>query len=352
MPRLCPTREGEPPREPRVTNDSAAQQASVASSAERSFAPRDGRSEARLETKPSLSVGQAATLACLWEVSVPKPGNVHRGADFEDLTFFDFVTSAVAIAPAMEMAAGQGIGAAVLEAVRATRAAVSTNTNLGTILLLAPLAAVRSDLDEVTLDAEQFRSQLEQTLQGLGSADAEHVYEAIRLAQPGGLDEVDEMDVADEAPDDLLAAMRAAAARDLVARQYTNGFAEVFEVVVPWIGRGLAQGWHLAASLVHAHVQLMAAHPDSLIARKCGAETAATACRRAAAVLSAGEPGDEAYERGLGDLDFWLRSDGHRRNPGTTADLIAASLFVMLRIGLLDTGSMTHRVEVPTLHDA
>ena len=89
-----------------------------------------------------MSIGQCATLACLLEVSAPKPGNVHRGADFEDMTFVDFAVSAVAIAPALDNAVRCGVGRAVLGAIAATRALVPTNTNLGTVLLLAPLAAV------------------------------------------------------------------------------------------------------------------------------------------------------------------------------------------------------------------
>ena len=87
----------------------------------------------------SLSIGQCATLACLMEVTAPKPGNVNRGADFEDLSFFDFAASAVAIEPAMEAAASQPVGRTVYDAVQATRRASNTNTNLGTVLLLAPL---------------------------------------------------------------------------------------------------------------------------------------------------------------------------------------------------------------------
>src|SRR5437868_8770036 len=90
----------------------------------------------------SLSIGQCATLACLLEATAPKVGNVHRGADFEDLTFSDFVVSAVAIGPVMEKVASTGVGRAVRETVAATRALVSTNTNLGMALLFAPLAAV------------------------------------------------------------------------------------------------------------------------------------------------------------------------------------------------------------------
>src|ERR1041384_7149568 len=94
----------------------------------------------------SKSISQCATLACLLEATAPKVGNVHRGADFEDLTFNDFLVSAVVIAPAMEAAASAGVGRAVYDAVSASRACVTTNTNLGMALLIAPLAAVpRSD---------------------------------------------------------------------------------------------------------------------------------------------------------------------------------------------------------------
>ena len=98
-----------------------------------------------MDVDPQLSVGQCATLACLLEATAPKPGNVHRGADFEDLTFTDFVASAVAIGPAMESARQTGVGRAVRDAIAATRRLVSTNTNLGAVLLIAPLAAVPRD---------------------------------------------------------------------------------------------------------------------------------------------------------------------------------------------------------------
>jgi len=164
-------------------------------------------------------------------------------------------------------------------------------------------------------------------------ADAADVYEAIRLASPGGLGAVEEMDVADTPPSDLLAAMQHAAQRDLVARQYTNGFEQVFQLVTPRLIEGCRSGLSLTAATVDAHIFLMAHHPDSLIARKCGEAVAAASLQRAARVIDAGDPNSEAYARAAGDLDFWLRSDGHRRNPGTTADLVAAALFVALREG-------------------
>jgi triphosphoribosyl-dephospho-CoA synthase len=274
-----------------------------------------------------LSIAQCASLACLLEATAPKPGNVHRGADFDDLCFNDFVVSAVAIGPAMQAARERGVGAAVLEAIRATRALVPTNTNLGCVLLIAPLAAVPRE--------QPLRQGVGAVLASLTTDDAARIYEAIRIAAPGGLGHVDEMDIGDSAPRDLIEAMRHAAGRDLVARQYANGFHEVLTRVVPSLQEGQAEGWTLTSAIIHTHLRLMAEFPDSLIARKCGVPVAQEAGERAKRVLASGEPGDELYERALGDLDFWLRSDGHRRNPGTSADLIAAGFFAALRDRLL-----------------
>lgn len=280
-----------------------------------------------LDSTP-LPIGQCATVACLLEVSASKPGNVHRGADFENLKFEDFLLSAVAIGPAMEATERTGVGAAVLAAIRATRRFVTTNTNLGMMLLMAPLAAVPRD--------QKLATGIRTVLDRLDAADSAAVYEAIRLAQPGSLGRVHEMDVAEAAPPDLIAAMRAAAQRDLVARQYTNHFREVLDEGLPWLLEGLAAGWPMPDAIVHLHLRLMQAHPDSLIARKCGLHVAEHAGWQAGEVLNSGQPGDDDYYQALGDFDFWLRSDGHRRNPGTTADLVAAALFAGLREGMID----------------
>lgn len=272
----------------------------------------------------AMSIGQCATLACLIEATAPKPGNVHRGCDFEDMSYADFCASAMAIAPAMDAAAqGQSIGATVLQAIQATRLIVGKNTNLGTVLLLAPLARVPR--------ATPLERGVCKALAGLTAQDAADVYAAIRLAQPGGLGKVVEADVAAPPPPDLRSAMQLAAERDLVARQYADGFSAVLQTAVPAIASGLARGWTILDAVVRAHLKLMSTHPDSLIARKRGLAVAQQAADHAAEVLALGGPGDGAYEDGLADLDFWLRADGNARNPGTTADLIAAGLFVLLR---------------------
>lgn len=269
-------------------------------------------------------MGQCAALACILEATAPKAGNVHRSADFEDLTFLDFLASAVAIAPAIEGAGATGVGRAVYDAVAATRRVVTTNTNLGIVLLLAPLAAVPGG-EPLT------PSSVRNILARLTADDSRLVYEAIRMAQPGGLGDVNDMDIADDPPNDLLAAMRAASTRDLVARQYTEDFRLVLDETLPLLVAGRQRGWPLTQTIVHAHLSLLAQYEDSLIARKCGSETARRVLLMASKVLDAGAPGDESYYDALADFDFWLRADGHRRNPGTTADLVAGALFAGLR---------------------
>jgi triphosphoribosyl-dephospho-CoA synthase len=172
-------------------------------------------------------------------------------------------------------------------------------------------------------------------LKQLTPDDARDAYRAIRAANPGGLGRVASADVADAPPADLVAAMRLAAERDMVARQFAENFHHVLQVVVPWLTRALEAGLSLSDAIVQVHLELMAEFPDSLIARRRGLEAANRAAAMARAVLSAGPPREDAYERGLADLDFWLRADGHRRNPGTTADLVAAGLFVALRDGII-----------------
>jgi len=274
-----------------------------------------------------LSVGTCATLACLLEVMAPKPGNVYRGADFEDVTFADFVTSAAVVGPLLDGAAERPVGRTILAAVRATSDAVGTNTNLGTILLLAPLATVPRG---TSIDAG-----IADVLVSLSREDARAAYKAIRLARAGGLGSVAEADIANEPQITLVEAMRLAADRDLVARQYANGYGEVRELVVPWLREGVQRGWPLSDVISWTYLQLMSEFPDSLVARKCGDDIARESAQRAAAVLREGVPGDEFYARALADLDFWLRSDGHRRNPGTSADLVCAGLFVALREGIV-----------------
>jgi triphosphoribosyl-dephospho-CoA synthase len=274
-----------------------------------------------------LSTGECGFLACLWEATARKPGNVHRYADFDDVGYLDFVASAAAIAPAIDRAEQRPVGETVLEAIRATRRLVSTNTNLGMVLLVAPVAAVPR--------GHSLQTGIGDVLRGLTVADARAVYEAIRLAQPGGLGTAPEQDVRDEPTRTLWEVMALAADRDLIARQYANGFREVWDIGLPSLLQGLQKVLSLEEAIIFCHLSLLSALPDSLIARKRGLAVAEEASRRARDVLGRGWPHSDDGQQALADLDAWLRTDGHARNPGTTADLVAACLFAALREGLL-----------------
>ena len=275
----------------------------------------------------AFSLGDCAALACLLECTAAKPGNIHRAADFEDASYLDFLLSSHALGRVFDRAASLTCGELILAGVHATRQFVEHNTNLGMILLLAPLAKVPPGTD--------LNAGLPAVLDALTADDCRQVYEAIRLAHPGALGDAAEADVNQAPPDDLVAAMRLAAERDLIARQYANGFHELFTEVVPSLRAGLDRGWSVQTAIIQAYVQLLASTPDTLIARKCGLAVAQEAAALAGIVLRSGEPLDDSYEGALVELDFWLRSDGHRRNPGTSADMIAAALFVLLREGWL-----------------
>jgi len=277
-----------------------------------------------LSASPPSTLSTCITLACIWEATAPKPGNVYRGADFEDLTYVDFLTSAAVVGPVLEQTAQRGVGVTLLEAVERTRAAVATNTNLGMLLLLSPLAAVPPEIALV--------EGIGKVLASLTCEDAKHAFEAIRKAQPGGLGHVEEADVKEVAAPEisLFEAMQLAAERDLIARQYTNRFQQVFRLA-DLLEQRIEHGLPLSEAIVFVFLHQLAEHSDSLIARKCGERIASQVSTRAAAVLASGEPHESTYQSALQEFDFSLRVDHHRCNPGTSADLIAAALFVLLR---------------------
>jgi triphosphoribosyl-dephospho-CoA synthase len=292
-------------------------------------------------------LGLHAQLACLWEATARKPGNVHRFRDFADTSYLDYAASAATLGVAIAGVGQLGVGATVYEAVRLRGLVAARNTNLGMALLLAALARAsvphtegsgrfcEASLNEVRDGA--FRVRLRRVLRELSVEDAVQVYRAIRLASPGGLGEAGEQDVAAEPTVNLREAMALSADRDLVARQYANDFADVFEQGAPAVRAGIERTGCVEGGILHAHLHLMANFPDSLIARKRGGEEARESAERARMVLEAGWPLTEAGRRAIVELDDWLRAVGHQRNPGTTADLVAASLFVLLREGLLGT---------------
>jgi triphosphoribosyl-dephospho-CoA synthase len=272
-------------------------------------------------------VAAAGQLACLLEVSAPKPGNVSPERHFHDTRYEDFLASAVAIGPALAGAGEHPLGATIRNAVEATLRWTRSNTNLGIVLLLAPLA--RAALRDGGSLRERLRSVLAETT----VADAGDVYAAIRRARPGGLGEAKAEDVAGAPTVSLRDAMALAAERDAIAREYVTDFALTFETGVPAVRAARREGLAWSDAVIEAYLALLAVVPDTHIARKLGGAEAAAISLRARKVRAAGGTRSPQGREALAALDTELRDDRNRRNPGTTADLTCAALFVVILEG-------------------
>jgi triphosphoribosyl-dephospho-CoA synthase len=274
------------------------------------------------------AVAAAAQLACVLEATAEKPGNITPRHDFADTTYEDMLRSAIALGPELGRAGERGVGDTVLAAVRATRRVAGANTNLGIALLLAPLA-------RAALFGGTPRASVEEVLGALTLADGRATYAAIRAAGAGGLDEPVEHDVRAGPTVTLREAMASAAERDSVAAEYATGYAVTYELGLPALARALKDELRPRAATVELYLRLLAAIPDTLIARKRGRRTAERVSSGAARVLAAGGVRNDAGRRAIAAFDASLRRDGNALNPGTTADLVTAVLFVALLEGLL-----------------
>jgi triphosphoribosyl-dephospho-CoA synthase len=199
-----------------------------------------------------------------------------------------------------------------------------SNTNLGIVLLLAPLAraALRS--------GGALRDRLGRVLAETTVADAAEVYAAIRRARPGGLGEASAEDVAAVPTVTLRDAMALAAERDAIAREYVTEFALTFETGVPALRTARAEGLAWTDAVVEAYLALLDVSADTHIARKLGPAEAAAVSGQVRQVRAVGGTRTQAGRQALAALDTELRDSRNRRNPGTTADLTCAALFVVI----------------------
>lgn len=273
----------------------------------------------------SQQVSRWVQVACQREVRSPKPGNVCPGNEFADATVADFLASADAIAAVMAMASERPLGTTILECVEATRRVVGHNTNLGIVLLIAPLAAV--PVGQTLTDG------IGAVLNATTVDDSIAAYEAIRRAQPAGLGEVKDQDLLQAPTENLVECMRLAADRDLIAAQYANGFQQILGSGLEWLAEAQQAIESSSQQITWLAVRFLAEFGDSLIARKCGQPMSDLVQQKARELLRSGWPQRSGSSADLEDLDAFLRADGNRRNPGTTADFIAAVIFAGLREG-------------------
>lgn len=292
----------------------------------------------------SSGVAGRAHFACVLEAGAPKPGNVSPGRPFADMRYEDFLASADAIVRPLEGAGRRPLGETIALAVEATASRTRANTNLGIVLLLTPLARAAIRLLDVQASPDRgerlrsLRAEVGHVLSETTVGDASHVYHAIRRANPGGLGSAEEQDVAADPTVTLLEAMRLAADRDGVAREYSSTYETTFGRGVPALLDARADGLSLNDAIVETFLKLLAVSPDTHIMRRGGEERARRVSHLAADALAAGGVRSEAGRRSIAAMDEALRDPRNLANPGTTADLTAAALFAALLVGGWSTG--------------
>ena len=259
--------------------------------------------------------------ACELELRAYKPGNVSLHSEGHDMTVEDFRRSARASAPYLTDPVAS-LGQKIFRAVEATRDAVGCNTNLGIVLLAAPLIQAFMTPDP----RNSLRDDVKTILLNTTLDDAEWVYRAIRLAQPGGLGEAPEQDVSDAPEVTLLETMQLAASRDSIARQYANYFADVFHMAVPLYHAQLSRWEDEEWATVAVFVGIISRYTDSHIERKFGAECSRQISNRMTEVgrVLFASPLPRINLDALKEVDLDFKSRGI--NPGTTADLTVATL--------------------------
>lgn len=272
---------------------------------------------------PTGAIAEAYHAACLAELAALKPGNVHVFADGHRMSVADFERSAVVSAPHVARI-GARVGARIRGAVEATVGAIGQNTNLGILLLAAPLAAAAER-------PEPLRRALGAVLRDLDRADAANAYAAIRVANPGGLGRAVEHDVGEEPSVTLRECMAEAADRDRIAMAYATGFEDVFTIGLPALEAARRHGLDLAWATTAVYLAFLSAFPDTHVARKHGPARAGALRREADGLRRALELGPGAAGP-LVAFDARLKAEGI--NPGTSADFTVATLFAEALGGL------------------
>lgn len=298
-------------------------------------------------------IATCARLACLLEVSAPKPGNVNRLHDFENTTFEDFLASGIALGDVCEEAARKGfdvgkgeitmedagLGGLIKRAVEESRKWHSgKNTNLGMAMLLIPLSAAAgySLAEKGRVENHFMRQAADQLLRRSTTNDTIALYEAINMAGAGGMGTKDKLDIKDENARESIEKdnvnlfnIMELTENDSIADELTGSYRINFEIGYKAIMSHYKATGSLRDSILFAYMKILSGIPDTLIARKCGTEKAEEVSGMALDVLDS-----DMDEARLEDLDSFLRSDGNNLNPGTSADLVCSSLFIALLNGV------------------
>lgn len=299
-------------------------------------------------------VGQCASLAAILEVSAyPKPGNVHRLQDFPDTRYEHFLAGSIGFGPvlrtlAMKRIGGDwsrlGIGEFIYIAVDAMfEWQKGGNVQLGVILLFAPMAAAAGAImKDGVVDVDELQDALGRVIEKATHEDSVNIYRAInRAMSKENLGDVDDLDVSDASSlDDIveneitpIEVFRKCSDRDSICSEWVSGFDITFTEGYPFLKNRISKGMKINEATVDTFLHILSKHPDSLIQRKKGRDIAQKVSVKAAVILEAGGASSDEGTRLLWELDNELQYKEGVLNPGTSADLTAASLFVLLLSG-------------------
>lgn len=304
-------------------------------------------------------VSQCLQLAILLEVSAyPKPGNVHRTANFDETRYEHFLASAVAVYPHFKSIAQRGVdvfqnkismdqvgvGGTVKKAV--SEIALwqrDKNTLLGSIMLLSPMAAAAglTMAQKSPFSTGTFRRNLASMVRSTTPHDAVNVYDAIRLASPGGLGKTPKFDVTDAESKQRILSSRTSlydvfmisAPWDSISAEWVNGFHITFDIGYPYLKHEIRETGDINIASVNTFLRILSEVPDTLVARKAGKAKAHWISEEAKIVLDKGGLSTEKGKEQLIKLDRKLHDAGHKLNPGTTADITSAVLAVAILQG-------------------
>jgi triphosphoribosyl-dephospho-CoA synthase len=297
-------------------------------------------------------ISQCLELAILFEVSANKPGNVNLIVGFEGTCYEHFLASAVAAASSFELAAERGIavsrGEISVDNVRlgqiirnciidVNRWQRGGNTLLGTVILLSPIAVAAGMTpvkEENTFDLSKLRKNVKPVTESTTPEDSVNVYEAIRIANPSGLGKASELDINDpnsvnkilKEKVSLYQIFKIAEKYDTVCSEWVNNFPITFDVAYPFLMEQIRKTRDINVAVIHTFLKILGEYPDTFVARKVGIEKAREVSSWAKEILKFGGLSTSEGKKLLSDFDRKLRQAGNYLNPGTTADIIAATL--------------------------
>lgn len=282
----------------------------------------------------AFTIAKIAQIASALEVSgYPKPGNVHRTRDYDDMEFEDFIISGIVIGDTVREACtdvdveNPELGKYILRAVAETDRWIKNNTNLGIVMMITPIAAAAAISDSF----DNIRENVKLLMSNTSVDDACDLYDAINIADAGGMGDQDEYDVASDSAKQELRdnsqtmydVLKISAPWDMLAREMTSDMPAVFEIGYPTYHK-LREEKSKNDACILTFLTILSQVPDTLISRKYGSDEALKISMMTRDLLNLKDESD--FKDKLKQFDEYLFNNKY--NPGTTADLTAASIFV------------------------